>query len=177
MKNKIISSSVLMLLVLFSSLASAQNQKIGFIDSEYILSKMPEFTGLDQRLRSLSQGWRTEIDAMNTEISRLEQDFIAREILYTPEVRNQKQDEIISKIRVRDQFVQSKFGPEGDYFRQQEQFLEPLQRKVLDAVERVASRDGYDFVFDRNGDFLFLYTRDIWNLSDDVLLEMGIQVN
>ena len=156
---------------------SAQNQKIGFIDSEYILSKLPEFTGLDQRLRSKSDGWSTEIEAMSAEITRLEQDFIAREILYTPEVRKQKQDEITAKIRTRDQFIQSKFGPEGDYFKQQEQLLEPIQRKVMEAVERVAQRDGFDFVFDRSGDYMFLFTWDSWNLSDEVLLELGIQIN
>lgn len=44
------------------------------------------------------------------------------------------------------------------------------------AIEKIAQRDGYDFVFDRSGDYLFLYTRSQWNISDEVLLELGIRI-
>jgi hypothetical protein len=38
----------------------------------------------------------------------------------------------------------------------------------------VASRDGFDFVFDRAEDIRFLYTREQWNLTEEVMLELGI---
>lgn len=152
----------------------AQNQKIAYIDSEYILSKLPEYTGLDQSLRTLVTEWNQELSAMQVEIDRLEQEFNAREILFTAEVRQQRLTEIQTKKRAREQFEQSRFGPEGDYFRQQQQLLEPIQRRVMAAIEKIALRDGYDYVFDRTGDFLFLYTRAQWNISDEVLLELGI---
>jgi outer membrane protein len=47
----------------------------------------------------------------------------------------------------------------------------------MTAIEKIAQRDGYDFVFDRTGDFLFLYTRSQWNISDEVLLELGINLS
>lgn len=160
-----------------SESVQAQNQKIGFIDSEYILSNMPEYTGIDQRLRQVSQEWQQEIDRMQAEIESLKQEFQAREILYTSDQRQQKLTEIDNKIRDRERFLQSKFGPDGDYFKQQQQLLEPIQLKIVEATDIVAARDGFDFVFDRSGDFLFLYTRPQWNISNDVLLEMGIQVD
>jgi outer membrane protein len=162
---------------LFTNVANAQNQKIGFIDSEYILSKMPEYTGIDQRLRQMSQEWQQEIDRMQSETERLKQEFQSREILYTSEQRQQKLTEIDNKIRERERFLQSKFGPDGDYFKQQQQLLEPIQLKIVEATDRVAARDGFDFVFDRSGDYLFLYTRPQWNISNEVLLDMGIQVD
>jgi outer membrane protein len=164
-------------LVVSAEQTQAQNQKIGFIDSEYILSNMPEYTGIDQRLRQVSQEWQQEIDRMQAEIERLKQEFEAREILYTSEQRQQKLTEIDNKIRDRERFLQSKFGPDGDYFKQQQQLLEPIQLRIVEATDKVAARDGFDFVFDRAGDFLFLYTRPQWNISNEVLLEMGIQVD
>lgn len=156
---------------------SAQNQRIAFVDTDFILSRMPEYTGLEQRLKALADGWREEIEEMQREIDRLDREFIAREILYTPEVRQQRLDEIEARKRAKAAFINSKFGPEGDYFRQQQQLLEPLQRRIMEAVEKVARRDNYDFVFDRSGDYMFLFTRSQWNISEDVLFEMGIQVN
>jgi outer membrane protein len=155
----------------------AQNQKIGFIDSDYILSRMPEYSGLEQRMRAINEEWRKEIEEMDLEIQRLEREFVAREILYTDEVRTQKQTEIENLKRQREQYVNTRYGPEGEYFKQQQLILEPLQRRIMEAVETISTRDNFDYVFDRSGDFLFLYARSQWNLSDDVLLELGVQIN
>lgn len=167
---------LLFLLFWMPALVVAQPQRIAYVDSEFILSRLPEYTGLDQRLRTLVQEWNQELNAMKAEIDRLEQEFNAREILFTPEVRQQRLTEIQTKKRAREQFEQSRFGPEGEYFRQQQQLLEPIQRRVMLAIEKIAQRDGYDFVFDRSGDFLFLYTRSQWNISNEVLLELGVSI-
>jgi outer membrane protein len=138
---------------------------------------MPEYAGLEQRMRAINEEWRQEIEEMDLEIQRLEREYVAREILYTDEVRSQKQSEIETLKRQREQYVNSRYGPEGEYFKQQQLILEPLQRRIMEAVETISTRDNFDFVFDRSGDFLFLYARSQWNLSDDVLLELGVQIN
>ena len=66
------------------------------------------------------------------------------------------------------------FGPEGELFRQQDQLMKPVQERVLAAVEEVATRQGYDYVFDKSGDYLFLFAREEHDLSLDVLEELGI---
>jgi outer membrane protein len=168
---------LLFFLVLDVTQSIAQDQKIGFIDSDYILSRMPEYSGLEQRLRAINEEWRKEIEEMDIQLQRLEREFVAREILYTDEVRTQKQNEIETIKRQREQYINSRYGPEGEYFKQQQLILEPLQRRIMEAVETVSARDNYDFVFDRSGDFLFLFARSQWNLSNDVLLELGVQIN
>lgn len=172
---KFLFSACFLLILSFPVLA--QNQKIGFVDSEYILSRMPEYAGLEQRLRAVTEAWREEIATMENEITQLESEFAAREILYTDEVRQQRLNEIQARKAALDQYINSRFGPDGEYFRQQQQILEPLQRRILEAIERVSNRENFDFVFDRSGDYLFLFTRSQWNISDDVLIEMGIQLN
>jgi len=157
--------------------ANAQNQRIGFIDTEFILSKIPEYAGIDQRLRQLVTTWNEEITELEREIADLQEDFRAKEILFTPEVRREREQEINNKKRDLERYINNRFGPEGDYYRQQRDLLEPIQRKIVEAVGKVATRDGYDFVFDRHGDFVFFYSRPQWDLSIEVLLEMGIQVD
>ncbi|MEX0779112.1 MAG: OmpH family outer membrane protein [Balneolales bacterium] len=155
----------------------AQEQKIGYIDTDYILSEIPEYEGIEQRLSGISQEWKNEIDEMQVNIDALKQDFEAREILYTDDVRRQKEQEIEQKIQQREQFLESRFGPDGEYFSQQQELLEPLQQRILEATNSIAEQDGFDFIFDRAGDYMFMYARRTWDLSDEVLLEMGIQVD
>jgi len=167
--------SVLLLLPMASPIYA--QQKIGYIDSDEIMRHIPEYTGIRQRLETIAQNWKEEIYEMQVEIERLKQDFEAREILFTPDIRRQRQQEIDRKIREREQYINRRFGPEGDYFRQQQELLEPLQLRILEAVVKVAERENYDHVFDRAGDYLFLYSRRRWDISRNVLEEMGIFVD
>lgn len=167
---------ILAVSLLSSTEANAQEQKIGFFESEFILSRIPEYEGVQQRLDLLSSGWEDELNRMEEEIKELEEEFKAKEILYTEEIRNQKRQEIQQKKNQKETFLSNKFGPEGEYFTRQAELLEPIQRQVFTAVKAVAQRQGYDYVFDRSGDLNIVYARDQWNLNEDILLELGIDI-
>lgn len=151
-----------------------QDQKIGYVDTDAILSRLPEYQGIDQQLSLLSQEWKKELDSMQQQIDRLKEDFEAREILYTEDVRKQKQQEIQQWVRKRERYLEQKFGSDGEYYQRQRELLEPIQRKIFEAINTVARREGYDFVFDRAADTSMLFFRQEWNLNDEVLLELGI---
>jgi outer membrane protein len=161
---------------LISTFAAAQDQKIGYFESDYILAQIPEYNGIEQRLQLLSDGWEQELDDMEAEIQALEEDYDAKEILYTDEIRAQKLAEIKQKKQARDAFLNQKFGPEGEYFQSQRNLLEPLQRQIFTAVRTVAQKQGFDFVFDRSGDIYMVYARGEWNLNEAILEELGIEV-
>lgn len=169
-----------LLIVLTFGLASnlqAQDQLIGFYESDFILQQIPEYSGIQQQLELLSTQWNEEITQLEEEIKELEEDFKAKEILYTDEIRKQKRQEITQKRRDKDRLLAQKFGPEGEYFSRQRDLLEPIQRQVFTAVRAVASRQGYDFVFDRSGDIYMVYANNAYNLTEDILLELGIETD
>ncbi|MEX2456334.1 MAG: OmpH family outer membrane protein [Balneolaceae bacterium] len=155
----------------------AQNQKIGFFDSEIIMENMPEYSGIEQRLNLLSEGWENEIREIENEIEDLEEDFAAREILFTEEIREARRNEILNLQNQRDNLVQEKFGPEGEYFTSQKDLLEPIQRQIFQALNVVAERENYDFVFDRAEDTRFLYTTQEWNITENIMLELGLDID
>lgn len=152
----------------------SQNQKIGYIDSDIILQSIPEYNGIEQRLSLLSDSWRQEIARMERSIEGLENDFEAREILFTDEIRTQRLREIDNQQNQLEQYIEEKFGPNGDYFSTQKELLEPIQRSIFEALSRVASRLNYNFIFDRADNVRFLYAGQEWNLTQEVMLEMGI---
>jgi len=161
-------------LLLLTESISAQDQKIGYIDSDLIIESMPEYTGVEQRLALMSENWRRELEEMEREISELERDFEAREILFTDDIRQQRIDEINLMRDQLDRFIEEKFGPRGEYFTRQKELLEPIQRQIFDAVSSVANRDGFDFIFDRSQDTKFLFANQEWNLTEEVMLHLGI---
>lgn len=164
------------LALLFCTSVFAQNQKIGFFESDFILANIPEYAGIEQRLNLLSDAWQQEIEEMEAEITALEEDYAAKEILYTDEIRADKKREIEQKKAAKDTFLNQKFGPDGEYFRSQDELLEPIMRQIFTAVSEVARKQGFDYVFDRSGDIYMVYARNEWNLNESILIELGIDI-
>jgi outer membrane protein len=114
---------------------------------------------------------------MLDEVTALEEDYKAKEILYTEEIRTQKLAEIAQKKKQHQSFLQQKFGPTGEYFQQQSDLLEPIQRKVFSAARTVALEKGYDYIFDRSGDIYMIYARAEFDITADILFELGIDLD
>ena len=152
----------------------AQDQRIGFINSDRILEQMPEYEGIEQQLQLLSDTWYAELEHLESERERLEQEFEAREILFTDEMRVRHQNEITALSRQYQQMLHEKFGPEGEYFERQRELLEPIQQRLVEAVNRVALQEGFDFIFDRAEDVSLLHANPDWNLNHEVMVELGL---
>ncbi len=157
--------------------APAYAQKLGYVDSEYILDNLPEYATVQQQLDRMAQEWQEEVETRRDEVEELFREYQARELLYTNEERQRKRDEIIRAEEEVEQLRSQYFGPEGRVFQEQERLVRPIQETVLEAIETVAERDGYDYVFDKSGDYIFMYVREQLDLSDDVLEELGVDVD
>ena len=176
MKIYSLNISFIFFILLFSGVLQAQDQKIGYYESDFVLSNIPEYVGIEQRLKILSDGWKNEIQQQKLEIESLEEDYRAKEILYTEEIKKEKLQEINNRKKQLDTYTAQKFGPNGEYFVRQKELLEPIQRQVFAAVRSVAQRSGFDFVFDRSSDLYMVYARGEWNLNESILLELGIEI-
>jgi Outer membrane protein len=170
---------VLLILVggVWTGTTTAHAQEIGYVDTEYVLNQMPEYATVQQKLDKLEQKWRSEIQQKEREVQKLEQEFEARELLYTEEERKKKQQATQRARREVEQLRQRYFGPEGQLYSRQKDLMRPLQERILKAAENVATSEGYDYVVDKKGEALFLYARDEHDLSDKVLRELGITVD
>ena len=156
---------------------SQAQQRIGYVDTEYILNQLPEYTSVQQKLDQLEQRWREEIQSQQERVETLEAEFEAREVLYTEEERQRRRESIQQARKKVEQLRQQYFGPEGRLYTRQQELMRPIQERVLSAVESVATEAGYDYVLDRKGETLFLFARDEHGLNDQVLRELGINVD
>ncbi len=170
---------VVVLLAVFAvgvpAVVNAQ-QKIGYVDSEYILGQTPEYATVQQQLDRMAQEWQKEVEDQSAEVEEMFREYQARELLYTNEERQRKREAIVQAESDVERIRMQYFGPEGDLFQQQEKLMRPIQEKILAAIEEVATTEDYDYVFDKGGDYLFMFAREQYDLSDEVLSELGIDV-
>lgn len=165
------------LTVLIATFALAANaQRFGYVDSNYILESIPEYQQKQQELDEISVQWQQEIEAMYAEIDRMYKDYQAEQILLTDDMKRKREEQIIEKEKEAKEKQKQRFGYQGDLFQKRQQFTKPIQDKVYAAIKEIADARGYAVIFDKAGTLTMLYTSAKYDLSEDVLDELGYSV-
>lgn len=174
--NKLPKIVLVLFLVLFASPLAAQ--KLGYIDSEYILNKHPDYKIVELELEKLSTEWKNEAQSLEKEIKEMYVLLKAEEVLLTEEMYQQRLSEIKQKEQESQKFNSRIFGINGQYFQKQAELLQPLQSKIYDAIERVSRKNNLAILFDKasvpSG---IIYTDPRHDYSEFVLDELGIEDN
>ncbi len=166
---------LLILTILLSGLfQQAIAQKFGYIDSKFILSKMPEYKQASSELATQSQKWQTEIEALRTEVDKLRKDYMAEEVLLTDDMKKERQAAISKKDKDAKDAQNKAFGFEGMYFLKKQELVKPLQDKVFEAVEKVCKKKKIAIMFDKAGDLVMIYTNPAHDYTDFVMEELGL---
>ncbi|MBR9860993.1 OmpH family outer membrane protein [bacterium] len=149
-------------------------QKWAYVDTEYILSQMPEYRSAQNDLNQLSKEWQAEIDAMFAEIDKMYKTYQAEKVLLTKDMQTKRENEIIEKEREAKALQNQRFGYEGDLYKKRQELIKPIQDKVFEAIHKVAKNNGFDFIFDKSSDLIMLVANPKYDRSDEVLEELGI---
>ena len=103
-----------MIFVLFCF--NASGQKFGYIDTEFIMTKVPEYAKAQQELNKLSTKWQTEVEEKYAHVKKLREEFQAEEILLTEDLRKERLDTIAKHDKEAKELQRKTFGPEGLIF-------------------------------------------------------------
>jgi outer membrane protein len=149
-------------------------QKYAYIDSDFILASVPEYKEAKDKLDKLADRWTKEIEE-RYEVLKLKKDNFAREEVLLPNEEKTKRKEEIAKLETEAMEMQKlRFGVSGDYFQKRQELIKPIQDNVYDAMQKVASKRNYSFVFDKANQSNLIYADIKYDISDEVLKEMGI---
>lgn len=159
----------------FTSITFAQ--KFGYVDTQYILEKMPEYKEAQAEIEKLAKGWEKEIQELYQQVEAMEVDLKAEEVLLTKEMWEERNAEIERKWKEVKEYQQSIFGFDGLYFLKKKELVKPVQDQVFEAVERVAKNSRLQIVFDKSGDLVMIYTDPIHDYTDFVLEDLGLVEN
>ncbi|GDX48221.1 MAG: OmpH family outer membrane protein [Bacteroidota bacterium] len=164
----------LILIALFALTAiSAQAQRFAYVDSDYILSNIPEYAEAQKQLDEISKNWQKEIENKFKEIDQLYKNYQQEQVLFTEEMKKQKQKEIEDKEKAAKELQKKRFGYEGDLFQKRQELIKPIQDKMYEAISKVAGTKGFDVIFDKSSSTTMLYSNSKLDASDDVIKQLG----
>ncbi len=176
MKNTAVKFGFLLIfsaLLLGNTPTNAQTQKYAFVDTQYILDNIPEFQDAQDQLDEISKKWQDEIEADYAKVSDMYQKYQAESVLLPEDTKHKREQEIVDKEKEVKDLQRKYFGSEGDLYKKRQELVQPIQEKVYNAIESIAATKNYSFVFDKAGGMTLLYGNPKYDISDDVLDEVG----
>ncbi len=145
--------------------------KVGAVDIDYILSKMPEMTQVQTELELYGKQLDVDLNKKVEEYKKLADAYKAGEATFTPAQKKEKQDAILDLEADIQKFQQN--GAKLMEIKQQEA-LKPLYKKIGEALEKVAKTQNYTQVTQTTQDIVYLDPN--YDLTVPILLDMGIKV-
>lgn len=158
----------------FLVLGSLFAQKFGYVDTKYVLSKMPEYASAQDEINTLSLAWEEEVADLRKQLDAMESNLKAEEVLLTREMYDERKEEINLKWSEVAEYQKKIFGFDGLLFLKKKELIKPVQDKVFEAVEKVAKNNRLQIVFDKAGELVMIYTDPIHDYTDYVLEELGL---
>ncbi len=149
--------------------AQTKGNKVGYIDMEYILQNVPNYTEAKAQLEQKAQKWKQEIEAKKLEINKLTEALKAERPLLTAELIEERETEIKFLETEKLDYQQKRFGPNGDLIIQKAGLVKPIQDQVFTAVQDIAETKKYDFIFDKSSHLTILFAAKRFDISDQVI--------
>ncbi len=167
----------LLLIIMVSTLgiyaSIAQSQKLGYVDTDYILKNIPSYQAAQAQLDKISVDWQKEIEGIYTQIDKMYKDFQAEKVLLTDEMRTKRENDIVAKEKDAKDLQKKYFGKEGELYKKRQELVKPIQDEIFNAVKDIASEGNFAIIFDTAGSLNMLYTDPKLDKSDEVLKKLG----
>lgn len=162
--------------ILFSAHTYAQkNVRIGFLDLDKVLEAHKGYTQSSQELDTKITEWRNEIETKQQNLDKQTEALDMERPLLTDEIYEERKEDIAFEQEKLDQYIQQRFGTDGDWIKQKVLLAQPAQDEILTAIKEVADDRNLDYVFDSTADILVLHSEKKYDISDLVIRYIEIE--
>ena len=166
---------LILLATFFLLVVNVQAQKYACVNTEYIMSNVPEYNQVLTKVNKYVEEWRKELEAKQAEVDELRQQYQQEAYLLPDNLKQRRQDEIRTKEAELRNLQQQRFAPGGDLDQKRAELMKPVQDRIYNAIERVAREKNYAFVFDKSASATLLYAGEKYDISNQVLEMLGVK--
>jgi outer membrane protein len=144
--------------------------KIGYVDSQVILTQLPEAIKAQGDLDAYTNEWTAQLDSMNKSLQSAYQDYQQKADKLTDDKKLAIQKGLIQKQQNMEDFRRQKFAQQtGEIYKLNDSLFAPIKKKIYSAIQDVAKENNMQYVLDKSGDVIVLYADPEFDLTYQVL--------
>src|SRR6267142_3815608 len=159
--------------------ANAQNtdhpvQKIGYDETDYILSQLPEFKKIESELNTHRAQLENQMKAKYDDYQAKLKAYQGMPATTPDAIKSDKERELAALQENMQKFQQD---AQSSYQKKTTDLMDPIYKKIAKAIEEVAKENAFTFIINpqvQNGGDILLYNDEKFNISDLVLKKLGV---
>lgn len=168
MKKYLIFLSILFLSAGFNQ--AQTNQKLGYVDSQVILTQWSEAIKAQGDLDAITKKWSDQLDSMTQAYQQAAGDYQKQANTMPEDKKLTAQQNLVQMEQDIMNFRKDKFAQgTGEIYKKNDEIFAPIKDKIYDAIGKVAKEEGMNFIFDKSGDIILLYADSAFDVTYKVL--------
>ncbi len=166
----------IIILLFISSIPLFVNaQKYCYVDTQYILDNMPDYSAAQSELNKTSEKWQREIELRYEVIENMNKAYRAERVLLTEDMKRSRELEIEQSEKEAKELQKQRFGMNGDLFKKREELIKPIQDEIFKAIKELAEGGNYMVIFDKSNQSSIIFASPKYDKSDRILKKLGIK--
>lgn len=170
MKYLIIAFSLLILLV--GCVFAAKEQKVGYVDSEYIIQNYRTASDAQRAFETEINKYKRNADSLKTQYDALKAEYESQKLMLSEQGKLAKQIELEQAKQRYDSYVAEIWGKGGKIEQKNRELITPIVQKIQSAVQKIATKQGFSLILDAS-EAKIIYAQPDLDITDKVLEELN----
>jgi outer membrane protein len=155
------------LLLLFFGLSNAQ--KIGVVDTNEILNKLPQYKEAEARLNSQIDTWQSELQNLQSEYERKKAAFESEKVLLIGDQLKLREKEVMDLEKNVKTTTSLRFGANGEITKLRTNLVLPFQDQIWEAIKTMSEKNGLGIVLDKSNNISVIFLQGKYDYTEKVL--------
>lgn len=139
------SCALALLLTAAAAPVAAQSTKMGWVDTNVILRELPMAQDAQKTLEATLQGYSTELQQLLADLQTLEQEYRQQQMTMTPESRQAKEEELLTR---RNAIQQRNQELDNQAQQRRAEVFQPVMEAITTAIEEIRVEGEYAMILD-----------------------------
>ena len=157
------------IIFMFGGFVVSSAQKIGVVDSDFILKSLPEYKEADERFNKQIRYWQMQLDSLQSNYNKKKELFENERILLVGEQLKTREKEVADLEKKVQTQLREKFTAQGEINTFRAKVVQPFQEKVWNAIRAIAEKNDLGIILDRSSDSSVLFTDKRYDYTKLVL--------
>lgn len=144
-------------------------QKIGVVDTNYVLSKLPQYKDAENRLNSQVTQWQAELQQLQAEYERKREAFENEKVLLVGDQLKLREKEITDMEKNIQNTIGGRFGTNGEINQLRSNLTKPFQDQIWNAIKTVSTKNNLGIVLDKSNNISVIFLDKRYDYTEAVL--------
>ena len=157
------------LTVFFGVIFFANAQKVGVVDTNYILDKLPQYKEAESRLNAQVATWQTDIQNVQADYEKKRSAFENEKVLLIGDQLRQREKEVTDLDKNIKTTISLRFGTNGEIEKLRTNLTQPFQDQIYNAITTISEKNGLGIMFDKSNNISVIFLNNRFDYTEKVL--------